>query len=751
LKDNDRLLTQALSVDIVNIVVHDHVNSSCMNVNACERCVTIESELQKDFIKKDCYDTLFQKFNTLEKHSQFQAKDTVILKLRERLQSLTGDVKERKVKRELEEIETLNIELDHRVKKLVTENEHLKQTYKQLYDSIKSSRVRSKDQCDDLINQVNLKSAEISDLNASLQEKVLVITALKESLSKLKGKDVVNEVVPLHSIDLELLKIDVATLAPKLRKNRTVHIDYIRHTQEAATLREIIESERLLNPLNTSLDYAAVATVCYTQNHSIIRLRYGKTPYELLHDKLPDLSFFHVFGALCYPTNNSENLGKLQPKADIGIFIGYAPTKKAFWIYNRRTRRIIETIHVDFDELTAMVSKHSSSGPALHEMTLVTITPKVIAPMAEVVAPEPAVSTGSHSSKIVDQDAPSPSNFQTTPETQSPIIPDDVKDDDHDLDVAHMNNDPFFGIPIPEDHPLENIIGKLARPVSTRLQLHKQVLFCYYDAFLTSVKPKTYKDALTQSCWIKAMQEELHEFKRLGVWELVPRPNKVMVITLKWIYKVKLDELGGIVKNKARLVARGYHQEEGIDFEESIAPVAIIDVVHQAPEVIALIDDVIPPGQDDSTGGSPSSTTVDQDVPSARNDPLLGVPITKVTSAQSSSMVSRHQIVQPDHPILQHTSKWKKDHPLNNIIDQLSRPVSTRLQLHEQALFCYYDAFLTSVEPKTYKETVLFVAGEGGEGSGRRWIMVELGWNGGSWWEKCWREIRLKLLQCLLF
>ncbi|GJV42427.1 retrovirus-related pol polyprotein from transposon TNT 1-94 [Tanacetum coccineum] len=95
-----------------------------------------------------------------------------------------------------------------------------------------------------------------------------------------------------------------------------------------------------------------------------------------------------------------------------------------------------------------------------------------------------------------------------------------------------------------KDHPLENIIGELARPVSTRLQLHEQALFCYYDAFLTTVEPKTYKDALTQACWIEAMQEELNEFERLEVWELVPRPDKVMVITLKWIYKVKLDELG---------------------------------------------------------------------------------------------------------------------------------------------------------------------------------------------------------------
>ncbi|GJT97227.1 hypothetical protein Tco_1092745 [Tanacetum coccineum] len=80
---------------------------------------------------------------------------------------------EDKIKKDLEEIETINIELDHRVSKLIAKNEHLKQTYKQLYDSIKLAHIRSKEQCDDLINQVNLKSVEISDLNASLQEKVL--------------------------------------------------------------------------------------------------------------------------------------------------------------------------------------------------------------------------------------------------------------------------------------------------------------------------------------------------------------------------------------------------------------------------------------------------------------------------------------------------------------------------------------------------------------------------------------------------
>nr|GEW51822.1 reverse transcriptase domain-containing protein [Tanacetum cinerariifolium] len=640
--------------------------------------------------------------------------------------------------RELEEIETINKELDHRVTKLITENEHLKETYKQLYNPIKSSLVQSKEQCDDLIKQVNIKSAKNSDLNASLQEKVLVITALKYTLRKLKGKAVVDEDVTLHSINPELLKIDVVSLAPKLPNNRTAHYDYLKHTQEeTTTLREIVENERLLNPHNTSLDYAckytkriqdlliilkqtclcindlgdklmvvtpvnktktirftepitssgntpikttsssnivsnkpmlsstgvnlptkaysrnvrtlhmdlcgpmcvesvngkkyilvivddysrftwvkclrskdespdfiikflkmiqvrfkvpvrrirtdngsefvnqtlreyyeqvgishetsvshssqqngvverrnrmlieaaltmliytqaplflwaeAVAIACYTQNRSIIRLRHGKTPYEILHNKLHDLSFLHVFGALCYPTNDSENLGKLQPKADIGVFISYAPTKKAFWIYNRCTRRIVETIHLEFDELTIMDSKQSSSGPALHEMTSTTINsglvpkptystpfiplvdppaPEVITPIDEVVAPEIAESTGSPSSTTVDQDTPSPSKSQTTPETQPPAIPQDVEEDNHDIEVAHMGNDPLIGMPIP----------KVASDQSS-----STALFCYYDAFLTSVEPKTYKDALTQSCWIEAMQEELNEFERL--------------------------------------------------------------------------------------------------------------------------------------------------------------------------------------------------------------------------------------------
>nr|GFB81815.1 hypothetical protein [Tanacetum cinerariifolium] len=211
LKENDRLLTHALGVDIVNIVVNDCMNVNCLAMDACEQCVTTDV-----------------------------------------------DDKERKVESILEDIETQNLELDHRVTKLTAKNNHLKQTYKQLFDSIKSSRIQSKEQCDDLINKVNIRSVEVADLNASLQEKVLVITALKEQL---KGKAVLPKAISLNPIDPALLQVDVVSLIPKLRKNRTAHIDYIKHNlEEAATLRELVESERLLSLLNTPLAYACKYT-----------------------------------------------------------------------------------------------------------------------------------------------------------------------------------------------------------------------------------------------------------------------------------------------------------------------------------------------------------------------------------------------------------------------------------------------------------------------------------------------------------
>ncbi|GKE46643.1 hypothetical protein Tco_1477901 [Tanacetum coccineum] len=296
LNENERLLEQVISKDIVNILVNSSMNIASVNVHECEKCLKLETELlnKNGFVEKEIYDKLFKSFTTVEKHcislevdsqlnqeifqrdnsvsnqsassfdqlfelnelkAQSQEKDTIIKKLKERNKSLSGKLNENKIKKDLEEIETINIELDHRVSKLIVENEHLKQTYKQLYDSIKPARIRSKEQCDDLINQVNLKSVEISDLNASLQEKVLVITALKDDLRKLKGK---------HPSDPEMLKIDMEPITPKLLNQRTAHSAYIKHThEEAAVLRDLVDHIKANYPLDHTLDSACRSKTVY--------------------------------------------------------------------------------------------------------------------------------------------------------------------------------------------------------------------------------------------------------------------------------------------------------------------------------------------------------------------------------------------------------------------------------------------------------------------------------------------------------
>ncbi|GKE02968.1 retrovirus-related pol polyprotein from transposon TNT 1-94, partial [Tanacetum coccineum] len=421
--------------------------------------------------------------------------------------------------------------------------------FKEQLDSIKKTRVRTKEHSDSLIDKLNLKSAKNDDLKAQIQDKVFVITLLKNDLRKVKGKEIIDIAAQIpfaNTIVPGMFKLDLEPLAPRLLQNREAHINYLKYTQEQDDiLRGIVEQAKAKQPLDKELDFSckhaqriqellvyvqdtcpnaiklsakkvvvtpknnvkkvrskptcnkkndrisrtpsrnmknkveaqprkvnkktssskkakivesknvnhsepnhtwgsnatdipsssslvmtgypdcslklrefyknvgishqtsvartpqqngvvkrrnqtlveaartmlifskallflwakAINTACYTQNRSLICRRYNKTPYELMQDKKPDLSFFYVFGALCYPTNDIDDLGKLDAKADIGIFVGYAPAKKAFRIYNKRTKKIIETIHVTFDELTTMASEQFSSGPRLQCMT----------------------------------------------------------------------------------------------------------------------------------------------------------------------------------------------------------------------------------------------------------------------------------------------------------------------------------------------------------------------------------------------
>nr|GEV47587.1 integrase, catalytic region, zinc finger, CCHC-type, peptidase aspartic, catalytic [Tanacetum cinerariifolium] len=348
-----------------------------------------------------------------------------------------------------------------------------------------------------------------------------------------------------------------------------------------------------------------INTACYTQNRSMIRLRYNKTPYELMQNKKPDLSFLYFFGSLCYPTNDHEDLGKFDAKADIGIFIGYALAKKAFRIYNRRTRIKSETIHVTFNELTVMAYEQFNSGLELHVMNPATpstrlvsnpvsqqpcIPPNtndwdslfqlmfdeyfnpptiVVSPVQEAAAPRAELLADSPVSISISQDAASTSIPSSQEKNHSPIISQGFEESPK---TPMFHDDPLNKSPQDstsqgslsnviqihtlfehlgrwtKDHPIANVISDPSRSISTRKQLETDAMWRYFDAFLTSVEPKNFKQAMTEPSWIDAMQEEIHEFERLGVWELVPCPDNV--------------------------------QEEGIDFKESFALVASIEAIH---------------------------------------------------------------------------------------------------------------------------------------------------------------------------
>nr|GEW36833.1 hypothetical protein [Tanacetum cinerariifolium] len=391
---------------------------------------------------------------------------------------------------------------------------------------------------------------------------------IKNDLRKFKGKDAVdNAAQALNDTTIApgMYKLDLVILDPRNKNNRESYIYYLKHTMEqAAILREIVEQAKSLNPLD-SASYTACKYVMPIQEL-----------LDYVREMCPDI----------------HKPSKLQDKFDIGIFIGYAPKKKAYRIYNRHTRRIIETIHVDFDELTAMASEQSSLEPVLHEMTLATpssglvpnptpplpfVSPlrkeydlvfqpvfdkffspptSLVSPSLVIDAPVHDVSTDSPSSTIVEQDTPSSSNSQTTSQSQYQGIPLSAEEDSHYLEVAHMSNDPYFGIPI-QEIVFEESSSSDVIPTT----MHS-------DAPISKHLSKWTKDHPLQNII------EPNEFERLKVWELVPHPDKVMVITVKWIYKVKFDQLGGILKNKVRLVACRYRQEAEINFKESFALVA---------------------------------------------------------------------------------------------------------------------------------------------------------------------------------
>nr|GFB82991.1 hypothetical protein [Tanacetum cinerariifolium] len=341
----------------------------------------------------------------------------------------------------------------------------------------------------------------------------------------------------------------------------------------------------------------------------------------------------------------------MKEKGDECIFVGYSNQSRAYRVFNKRTRVIMESIHVNFDELPQMALDQLSSdrAPECQTMALnhdsLSLANKrqanvpqadrtvkmsneldlLFSPMFDELL-NGSSKVVSKSSAVSAVDAPNQHQHHTTslnihttpdPTCQVPTLaPTVISSENINQAEMYAGNDQvaddefinIFSTPVQDqrdtssrhvdssnmhtfyqrypsehrwtkDHPLEQVIGNPSQSVRTRRQLSSDAAMCMFPLTVSRTEPKNIKEAMADSAWIESMQEELHQFDRLDVWKLVDRPLYTKVINLKWLWKNKRDEENTVIRNKSRLVAKGYAQKEGVDFEESFAPVARLEAV----------------------------------------------------------------------------------------------------------------------------------------------------------------------------
>ncbi|GJS67259.1 retrovirus-related pol polyprotein from transposon TNT 1-94, partial [Tanacetum coccineum] len=316
----------------------------------------------------------------------------------------------------------------------------------------------------------------------------------------------------------------------------------------------------------------AIATACFTQNRSIIHTRHNKTHYELIRRRKPNVQYFHVFRSLCYPTNDHDDLGKMKPKADINIFIGYSETSRGFHLDN-----LFGPLYDEYYPTSSTeVSNNSAANTPDNENTSSSSSivveedeaPQIVSSSEEQVATEPnSPLLNENTDEFVQEDVadfdgivfynpPQTPMFEVAETSSTYQDPSNM----HEFHQKHRSTNKWT-----KNHQIEQVIGDPSKEV------------CMYALTVSTIEPKNIKEAMLDHSWIESMQDELNQFKRLNGWELVECPIGRNIIAVKWIWKNKTDAENTIIRQKSRLVAKGYGQEEGIDFEESFAPVARLE------------------------------------------------------------------------------------------------------------------------------------------------------------------------------
>nr|GEV82906.1 hypothetical protein [Tanacetum cinerariifolium] len=356
----------------------------------------------------------------------------------------------------------------------------------------------------------------------------------------------------------------------------------------------------------------AIATACFTQNRSIIHKRFDKTTYELINKRKLNIMFFRKFECRCYLLNDYDDVGKLKAKEDIGVFVGYSKKSGSFIIYNKQTRKIHKSVKVNFDDISEMDSKQfslelglsnlnetrKSSNPSVSQV--LETSKKDLEDLFHSFYDEyfdASKIMKSSTMNVETSNVEIPSNkeegfhessesFQE--ESSSPSLNDDVEQSSEAVRVPSSNTQSISKYMIPnvdEASTSHNVLNKRLEDAyfdaSTSFHDPSNVHTFYqpYPHEKNSIEPANVAEALRDADWVSAMQDELDQFARLKVWRLVPRPKGKTIIKTKWIFKNKKDKISLVIQNKLRLVVVGYSQQEGIDYDETFAPVARIEAI----------------------------------------------------------------------------------------------------------------------------------------------------------------------------
>ncbi|WVZ76644.1 hypothetical protein U9M48_024600 [Paspalum notatum var. saurae] len=315
----------------------------------------------------------------------------------------------------------------------------------------------------------------------------------------------------------------------------------------------------------------AVNTACYIANRIFLRAFLGKTSYELQFGRQPSVKHLRAFGCRCFGLKKAGHLDKFDSRCLDGIFLGYASSSRAFRVWILEAKQVVETCEVSFDEtMPCTTSAFEFSGDD-EEGTPIFEDEEGAVDVGDAGATAPTAAPAPSATSSDDEGGPLPTASSLLPRQQAHAEARPAED------AGEVTSEIVPSRQVQRDHPPHRMIGDIHQRV-TRSSVNSLAFFSH-SAYVASFEPRDVSHALSDPNWVNAMHEELENFERNHVWDLVEPAQNYRPIGTKWVFKNKQGEDGMVVRNKARLVAQGFCQKEGIDYEETFAPVARLEAI----------------------------------------------------------------------------------------------------------------------------------------------------------------------------